>query len=174
MTDKIVVTNVSALRAKYGAGLSRIRAAIRRLVAADRKRGIRTRLVALDNKAAMKRLRAPAVTDAADPRQNKDAIDGVFRKLTPEYLLILGAVDVVPHQDLENPVFDADNDPDRFAFGDMPYACEAPYSRKPQDFIAATRVRFLVAVLTMTSSESNGAAANPLGAAVITRTRCER
>jgi len=140
MTDKVVVTNVSALRAKYGAGLSRIRAAIRRLVAADRKRGIRTRLVALDNKAAMKRLRAPAVTDAADPRQNKDAIDGVFRKLTPEYLLILGAVDVVPHQDLENPVFDADNDPDRFAFGDMPYACEAPYSRKPQDFIAATRV----------------------------------
>ena len=140
MTDKVIVTNISALKKKYGAGLTRIRAAIRRLVAADKKRSIRTRLVALDSKAAMKKLRVPAVTDASDPEQNKKAIDGVFKKLTPEYVLILGAVDVVPHQNLENPVFDGDEDPDEFAWSDMPYACEAPYSTKPQDFIAATRV----------------------------------
>lgn len=140
MTDKVIVTNVGALKKKYGAGLARIRAAVRRLIAADKKRGIRTRLVALDSKTAMKKLRAPAVTDAADPEQNKKAIDGVFKKLTPEYVLILGAVDIVPHQNLENPVFDGDEDPDEFAWSDMPYACEAPYSRKPQDFVAATRV----------------------------------
>jgi hypothetical protein len=140
MTDKVLVTNMSALKAKYGARVSRVRAAVTRLAAADKKRGIRTRLVLLDSKAAMKKLRAPAVTDAADPEQNKKAIDGVFKKLAPEYLLILGAPDVVPHQDLENPVFDADDDPDPFASSDMPYACEAPYSRKPHDFVAATRV----------------------------------
>jgi hypothetical protein len=40
--------------------------------------------------------------------------------------MILGAPDVVPHQDLTNPVFDPpDNDPDQFAYGDLPYACDA-------------------------------------------------
>ena len=140
MTEKVIVTNLTALKQKYGSGLKRIRAAVRRLIAADRKRAVRTRLVALDNKATMKKLGAPAVTDAADPEQNKNAIDAIFKRLTPEYLLILGAVDVVPHQDLKNPVYDGDDDPDEFAYSDMPYACEAPYSTKPQDFIAATRV----------------------------------
>ena len=140
MTDKIIVTNLTALKRKYGAGLKQIRSAVRRVALADKKRGIRTRLVALDNKMAMKKLGAAAVTDAGDPEQNKNAIDGVFRKLAPEYLVILGAVDVVPHQDLANPVFDGDDDPDRFAYSDIPYACEASYSTKPQDFIAATRV----------------------------------
>ena len=55
--------------------------------------------------------------------------------------MILGAVDIaLPHQDLTNPVFDPDDDPDRQAFGDLPYACEHAYSRRPQDFLGVTRV----------------------------------
>jgi hypothetical protein len=51
VTDKIIVTNLAALREKYGtAGLREIRAAIKRLTAADKKRGVRTRLVALDSR----------------------------------------------------------------------------------------------------------------------------
>jgi hypothetical protein len=39
MTDKIVVTNLTALKKKYGAkGLSKIRAAITGLIAADKTR----------------------------------------------------------------------------------------------------------------------------------------
>jgi hypothetical protein len=144
MTDKVIVTNISALKAKYGRGLTAIRAAIRRLIAADRKRGVQTRLVAIDSKSAMKRLGAPRVTDVADPEENKKAIDGVHRKLLPDYLMLLGAVDVIPHQDLINPVYDGsddpDADPDPCAYGDLPYACEGPYSRQPQDFLGATRV----------------------------------
>jgi Peptidase family C25 len=144
MTDKVIVTNLSALKAKYGRGLTAIRAAIRRLIAADRRRGIQTRLVAIDGKSAMKRLGAPRVTDAADPEQNKKAIDGVYRKLLPDYLTLLGAVDVIPHQDVVNPLYDGsddpDADPDPCAYGDLPYACEGPYSRQPQDFLGATRV----------------------------------
>jgi peptidase C25-like protein len=140
MTDKVIVTNVSALRAKYGRGLASIRAAIRRLIASDRTRGIQTRLVAIDSETAMKRLGAPRVVDGGDPEQNKKAIDGVYRALQPDYLMLLGAVDVIPHQDLKNPVYEADDDPDRCAYGDLPYACDGPYSREPHEFLGATRV----------------------------------
>ena len=140
MTDKVIVTNMTALTVKYGGAMKEIRKAIRGLIAADKKRGLATRLVALDKPSDMKPLKAPIVVDAADPEENKRAIDGVYKSLQPDYLLILGALDVVPHQDLLNPVYDGDDDPDRFAFSDLPYACEAGYSRKPQDFIGPTRV----------------------------------
>ncbi len=140
MSDKIIVTNVSALRKKYGKGLTKIQTAWKKLIAADKLRGFKTRVIALDSAAAMKKFKVAAVTDAAHAKQNKQAIDAIYRALLPEYLLILGAVDVVPHQDLLNPVFDGDNDPDKFAYGDLPYACDAPYSQQVQDFIGPTRV----------------------------------
>lgn len=141
MDDKVIVTNMSALRSKYGKGVAKIQAAVKRLVAADKKRGITTRFVALDDAPAMKKLKATAVTNASDFKQNKQAIDGVFLALMPDYLMILGANDIVPHQNLRNPVFSpGGTDRDEFAFGDLPYACEAPYSEKPQDFTGPTRV----------------------------------
>lgn len=141
MDDKVIVTNLSALKSKYGAkGVLKIDAAIKKLAAADKKRGIATRLVALDDGPAMKKLGAQPVTNSGDFQQNKKAIDGVYRKLMPDYLMILGANDIVPHQNLKNPVFQPGGDEDQFAFGDLPYACEAPYSQKPQDFTGPTRV----------------------------------
>ena len=65
----------------------------------------------------------------------------MFRATTPEYLMILGAPDVVPHQDLVNPAFDPPyDDPDGFAWGDLPYACDEPYSRDIAKFKGPTRV----------------------------------
>jgi hypothetical protein len=141
MDDKVIVTNLSALRSKYGAaGLQKIERAVKRLISADKKRGITTRLVALDDVAGMKKLGASPVKSAGDFKQNKQAIDGVYRKLMPDYLMILGADDIVPHQNMKNPVFKHGGDEDQFAFGDLPYACEAPYSQKPQAFTGPTRV----------------------------------
>jgi hypothetical protein len=141
MDDKVIVTNRSALKSKYGAkGVQKIEAAIKKLAASDKKRGITTRLVALDDGAEMRKLGAQPVTNSGDFRQNKQAIDGVHRKLMPDYLMILGANDIVPHQNLKNPVYQPGGDEDQFAFGDLPYACEAPYSQKPQDFTGPTRV----------------------------------
>ncbi|WFU07487.1 hypothetical protein QA648_36360 (plasmid) [Rhizobium sp. CB3171] len=140
--DKVIVTNVSALKTKYGAaGYDVIKSSIDTLIAADRQRGLVTVLVPLDDKAAMKTLSAPAVTRAADPSQNKEAIDAVYRALGPDYVVILGAIDVVPHQDMANPLQDpSGGDEDECAYGDLPYACEAPYSRDAKDFIGPTRV----------------------------------
>ena len=141
MDDKIIVSNRAALTAKYGsAGVGKIRQAVTALIAADAKRGIKSRLVYLDDAVSMKSFKGKAVTDPTDPRQNKEAIDAIFKSGDPDYLMILGALDVVPHQDMANPVFDPPNDPDKFAYGDLPYACDTPYSRDIATFKGPTRV----------------------------------
>lgn len=141
MDDKIIVSNRLALKTKYGtAGLAAIGKALRQLVAADKKRGIATRVVFIDDPAAMKRLGAKAVDGVRDHRAAKAAIDQIFKKRKPDYLMILGSHDVVPHQDLANPAYAAGDDDDQVAFGDLPYACDAPYGRDPAAFIGPTRV----------------------------------
>jgi hypothetical protein len=143
MADKAIVTNLTALKNKYGAdGVTAIKSAVRDLIAADKERGLKTILTAVDDAAAMKKLDAPPVINALDPRENKKAIDGIYRALTPDYLMILGAIDVIPHQDLKNAMFspkpDADNE--EFAYSDLPYACGAAYSQDVNKFTGPTRV----------------------------------
>jgi hypothetical protein len=140
MDDKIIITNRGALRAKYGpAGFQAIRKAVANLIAADAKRGLRSRMFFVDDAATMKRHGARAVNDATDPRQNKAAVDAIYSKASPEYLMILGAPDVVPHQDMRNPIASGD-DPDHTVPGDLPYACDAPYAREVAKFKGPTRV----------------------------------
>jgi hypothetical protein len=136
--QKVIVTNVGALKKKYGAaGWKQLQTALNGLIAADKARGMSTTVVALDSATDMRRVKGRPVKDAGNPKQAKAAIDSVYKALAPEYLMILGAVDVVPHQDLINP---ASDDGDPIAYGDLPYACEAPYSQKIEDFTAVTRV----------------------------------
>lgn len=140
MNDKVIVTHSAALRRKYGtAGVAKIRAALAVLLAADAARGVRTRVVYLDQPAAMKKLACKPVGSNGSARAFKEAIDGVHKKLSPDYLLILGAPDVVPHQDVTNPAFGSGDD-DPVAWSDLPYACDAPYSRDPASFVGPTRV----------------------------------
>ncbi|HEY3197480.1 MAG TPA: hypothetical protein VGJ57_05670 [Nitrospirales bacterium] len=142
MSTKLILTNFSQLAGKYGAGFAGIQAEVQRLITADQARGLATQLIGLDDAAAMQQFNASPVTNALDPKQNKTAIDGVYKALLPEYMMILGAQDVVPHQDLSNPAYEPEhsNDADMTAYGDLPYACEAPYSQDPQSFTGATRV----------------------------------
>jgi hypothetical protein len=142
MDDKIIVSNRAALTAKYGsAGLTKIKQAVTSLIAADAKRGIKSRLVYLDDATAMKRFKGKSVSDPGDARQNKEAIDAIFKTADPDYLMILGAPDVVPHQDLSNPAYAPPNDdPDKYAYGDLPYACDTPYSHDTATFKGPTRV----------------------------------
>jgi hypothetical protein len=163
MADKIIVSNSAALKDKYGSvGLGKIKTAVNNLIAADQTRGIKGRLVFLDDAIAMKSFKGRAVDDATSARQNKEAIDAIFRVASPSYLMILGATDVVPHQDMTNPAFDPPDDPDKFAYGDLPYACNAPYSRdiatfkgpirvvgRLPDLTGATQPSHLIALLTV-------------------------
>jgi hypothetical protein len=79
MDDKIIVSNRTALTAKYTpAGVARIKAAVGALIASDKARGISTRYVYLDDAAAMKKFGGKAVSVAKDPSQNKAAVDAIF------------------------------------------------------------------------------------------------
>jgi hypothetical protein len=129
MPDKVIVSTRSALVGKYGAaGFNKIAAALKRLVTADRARGIKTSIVYLDDAAAMHAVNAPPVTVPGDVRQNKAAIDAVYKGLeAPDYIMILGSIDIVPHQDLKNPVYSPGADDDQFAPGDVPYASDRAY-----------------------------------------------
>src|SRR5580765_7210335 len=134
MPDKLVVTNQTALRAKYAKskdGFKSITTALKALVAADAARGLKTLVVGLDDPNAV----TPAVKDAKNAQQVKKAIDALYKKYGPDYVMILGSGDVVPHVKLSNPVFSPGSDDDRFAPSDLPYACEEPYSVKISDFL---------------------------------------
>ena len=135
--NKVIVTNLSALQLKYSTGFQRIRAAIALLIAADKKRGLTTLLVAIESAADMRSVKGSPVATASDQRQVKAAIDAAWTAYTPDYLVILGAPDVVPMQILRNP---ARGDGDANVPSDLPYACAAPYSSDPSAFLGATRV----------------------------------
>ena len=144
VADKLLITNNSALTAKYGeGGLQSIQTAIAKLIAADQGRGLKTAYLAVDDPAAMQGANGAPVTNPADPQQNKAAIDALSNAYAPQYMVILGAVDVIPHQNLQNPAYDPaqpDNDPDQIVLSDLPYACAAPFSQNAADFIAPERV----------------------------------
>lgn len=140
---KVVLTNIGALKAKYGAsGTARISAAVSALAAADRARGITTRLIALDSAAAMKKLGGRPVAQAQDLAAVKAAVDAVCKKLSPDYVMLLGAWDVVPHQSLRNPAASdpSNGDPDPLVPSDLPYASAAKFGNDVRKFLTATRV----------------------------------
>ena len=91
MDDKIIVTNRKALLSKYGSkGFATIRKAVAVLTAADKKRGINNRIVDIDYATDMKKTGGKPVINTSDPRENKVAIDAVFKFFNPHYLMILG------------------------------------------------------------------------------------
>jgi hypothetical protein len=63
-------------------------------------------------------------------------VDDLYVKLTPAYIVILGAGDIIPFQEIDNP---ADDD-DKKVPSDLPYACDAPYSKTIQGYTGPTRV----------------------------------
>ncbi len=138
--NKLLVTNVGALKAKYLKTYPRVEEAISDLIKADAGRGITSKLIALDDAPTMKRLGSRPILDPASARETKEAIDGVWRAHTADYLAILGAPDIVTYQNLLNPVYAPGDDDDFFAPSDLPYACDAPYSQKIADFRGPRRV----------------------------------
>jgi hypothetical protein len=138
--NKVIVTNIGAIKVKYRGNYQKIAVALRAMIDADAKRGIQTRVVALDDAATMKRFGTVAVAAPSDWAETKVAIDAVWRATKPDYLLILGSPDIVAHQELTNPVYAPDDDDDRIVPSDLPYACEHPFSRNIADFRGPTRV----------------------------------
>jgi len=140
--DKLIVTCKAALRRKYGNGSAAVDAAIKRLIAADKGRGLVSLRVDLD--AVETGLAAAGASAAVLQRLAKSAIDKAYHRYLPDYLLIVGAPDVVPMQELANPM-NADKNPendddDPVVPSDLPYACEHGYAIDATKFLGPVRV----------------------------------
>jgi len=92
--DKIIITNMGALKEKYGEKFGRVEQAIQRLITAEQKRGLDTMLVAIDSEADMAEVHGEAVKEEDDQRAVKKAIDAMFDAYEPDYIMILGAQDM--------------------------------------------------------------------------------
>jgi hypothetical protein len=137
MPSKVILSNNSALSSKYKTGDATVKTAIQNWIARDAAKGISAQYVALDDTADMSALGLNPVAHWNDLPGVKRAIDEIYNKLNPDYMVLFGAPDIIPHQDLSNPVR---SDPDSSVPSDLPYACSAGYSNNIEDFIGATRV----------------------------------
>lgn len=139
MTDKVLITNASTQREKYGArGYRRVQAAIRELVTADRRRGLQTIVVDISDAYQMRKYKALSVSDARSEVQNKNAVDCIYAAIKPHYLVLLDGPDVIPHLLLNNPI---PGDKDRNVPSDLPYASDERFlSRDAAKYAAPTRV----------------------------------
>ena len=136
-TDKIIVSNRSVLLRKYkNSGLQQIEAAVRKLIRADARKGIASRLIYLDDK-VIRSFRATPVRHIDSGHENKNAIDALYRWYKPDYIMILGSSDVVPHVKVSNLTGDEDG---LNIDSDLPYACDRPYHKNPRHFLVPTRV----------------------------------
>lgn len=142
VVKKLVVTNWGAMKVRYGAaGVARVRKALDELVASDARRGITTSVAGIDdaNVPATKRAAKRLASTVDDEKRAKAAIDHwCARHDRPDYVMILGGPDLVPHVHLENPVADGD-DPDASVPSDLPYACEEPWSTRIRPFVGPDR-----------------------------------
>jgi hypothetical protein len=143
--DKLLVTNRTALAAKYGAnGLTRVSAALDGLVEADRGRGIKTAVRFIDDTADMAAVGGAAVTNATDDFGCRQAIDALYRQNRPDYIALVGGPDVLPHFKVSIP---GAVDGEKTIDSDLPYACEVAKGRTVTSFIGASDPTALVDLL---------------------------
>lgn len=138
MIDKVIVSNRTALVAKYGNnGVKAVETALRALAAADGNRGLKSQIVWIDNAAQMKKLGGKPPINAKDQRGAKLAVDAIAKSLSPDYIVLLDGPDVIPHIVLDNPV---PEDGDTGIDSDLPYASPEGFSRQASRYLTVTRV----------------------------------
>lgn len=140
MLRKVIAGHRGALVKKYGekAVRKRIEPALARLVEADRDRGVDSEVIWLDRKEDLRPHGARPAAHPSHRRAVKAAIDRVAKDAY--YVCLIGGPDVVPHQRLINPPWTGGGmDLDEEIASDLPYACEAPYSRSPGRYTAPVR-----------------------------------
>ena len=132
---KLVVTNKAKLQWKYGKHLSRINALLKTMQLADKKKGLDTIVIFVDDAASLKKTGVKKLS-ADWEKEYKRVVDDLYKKYIPAYILILGAQDIFPFQEIDNPAQDDDlNVP-----SDLPYACDNAYSTSITNFTGPTRV----------------------------------
>jgi hypothetical protein len=140
-TDKLVLTVRAALKKKYGADFPELLALLKAGIVADRKKGLNTQVIFLDDRSGFGSLRIkPIHPKKSKVKDFKDIIDSFYKALNPDYILLFGAIDIIPQQKLNNLLYHIDGDDDHWVPSDLPYACNEPYSKDPNKFLSPVRV----------------------------------
>lgn len=111
-----------------------ILASVDAMIAADSAKGYNSFMVAVDDAQQMRTYGVDPVADPADGKQNKEAIDAICIRYPQAMLVLLGGADIIPFQKLTDP------DTKKDILSDLPYACEAAFSRDILSFIEPTRM----------------------------------
>jgi hypothetical protein len=137
--DKVIVTSLRRLTKKYdAAGVASILVAIKHVIEQDRtRRQLTTRLICLDLETEMAPFGGPIPVQASN-LDFKSAVDRVYFGLKPQFIVLLGDEDVIPHQTLICRIpklerYDA-------VPSDLPYASDAPADAPITRHIDACRI----------------------------------
>lgn len=132
---KFIISCRKNLEFKYGTKFKQVDQLLRKFIPADKKKNIDTRIVYIDDPASAKKAGIKAVKHNT-PKECKDAVDALFKAHIPVYIVLIGAGDVFPFQEIVNPA----EDEDTLVPSDLPYACDAAYSKSINSFTGPTRV----------------------------------
>lgn len=133
---KLIITSKERLTQKYGKDFSKLTRLLSNLKKSDRSKKLKTEIVYIDDAVSMKKFKVKKASASLSPRECKKAIDRLYTRLSPVYMVIFGAQDVFPFQDLLNSA----DDEDRVVPSDLPYACSAPYGTSVNAFTGPSRV----------------------------------
>src|ERR1700704_1213250 len=105
---KLIVSNKSKLQWKYGKNFSKINTLLKQVKAADKKKGLDTRIAFVDDAASLKSSGIKKINiDSA--KEYKRIVDDLYKKYVAAYIVILGAPDIFPFQEIDYPAEDEDN-----------------------------------------------------------------
>ncbi|MBS1598888.1 MAG: hypothetical protein JST75_11750 [Bacteroidetes bacterium] len=139
--DKLILTVKSVLKKKYDEDFPELLLLLNQLVESDKQKGLNSLLIFLDDDRKFKSLRIKSINPStAVDRDYKNCVDALYKNYDPDYIMIFGAIDVIPHQKLKNLLSPGDNEEDKFVPSDLPYACNEPYSTDPNKFLKPVRV----------------------------------
>ena len=131
----------AALKTKYGTDFAELLSLLKSLAASDSKNGLKTQIIFLDDRSSFGSLKIkPLNPKKAKEKDFKDIIDSFYKALNPDYIVLFGAIDIIPYQKLNNLLYQVDGDDDHWIPSDMPYACNQPYSKDPNKFLCPVRV----------------------------------
>ena len=132
---KLIISCKNALKIKYGADFPKLEKLLKKLAVADKKLHLDTKIVFIDDAVSARRAGIRTVKSCTR-QQCKKAVDDLYKKWLPAYIVLFGAQDIFPFQELNNPAGDEDEQVPT----DLPYACESGYSKEIASFTGPTRV----------------------------------
>lgn len=134
-TKKVIISSKKNLLSKYGENLQALEKLFTNLITSDEKQNITTQLIYIDDSKSCSKAGIKAIKLITRPSAKK-AVDVIFKKLNPAYIVLFGSQDIFPFQEIKNPA----NDDDEIIPSDLPYACDAPHSDNISTFTGPTRV----------------------------------